>query len=41
VGCPLPPIPGLRGKGYAASTRVDEPYSDIGVRVCTKCSWTR
>ena len=30
-GCPLPPIPGLRGKCYDASTRVDEQYSDIGV----------
>ena len=31
VGCPLPPIPGLRGKFYDASTRVDEPYNEIGV----------
>jgi len=33
VGCPLPPIPGLRGKCYDASTRVDEQYNDIGVWV--------
>jgi len=31
VGCPLPPIPGLRGECYDASTRVDEPYNEIGV----------
>jgi len=33
VGCPLPPIPGLRGKFYATSTRVDESYNDIIVIV--------
>ena len=38
VGCPLPQIPGLRGKRYTASTRVDEQYNDIEVGFCTKYS---
>ena len=40
-GVPLPPIPGLRGECYDASTRVDEPYNDIGVGFCTAILWTR
>ena len=33
MGCPLPPIPGLRGKFYDTSTRVDEHTMILGSRV--------